>query len=89
MVEQTKEKFGEQKAHVESDQLGICVCVKKRPIFAYELGNGEIDCVTCQHPYIAIHECKYKVDGITKFIDNSEFTFDNSFAEDESNEELY
>jgi kinesin family protein 2/24 len=29
------------------------------------------------------------VDGITKFVDNSEFIFDNSFSHSESNDELY
>ena len=29
------------------------------------------------------------MDGITKFIDNSVFEFDNAFSNDESNEELY
>ena len=38
---------------------------------------------------ITVHECKFKVDGITKFVDNSEFIFDNSFSHLESNDELY
>lgn len=69
--------------------MKICVCVKKRPIFANELSGGEIDCVSSFNPRITVHECKYKVDGITKFIDNSEFEFDNTFSHQESNEELY
>lgn len=36
-----------------------------------------------------VHECKYKVDGITKYVENQEFGFDNTFGEEESNEELY
>ena len=36
-----------------------------------------------------MHECKYKVDGITKFVDNSEFNFDNTFSHKESNGDLY
>lgn len=36
-----------------------------------------------------MHECKYKVDGITKFIDNSDFEFDNAFSHEESNSDLY
>lgn len=36
-----------------------------------------------------MHENKFKVDGITKYIENSEFEFDNAFNDDESNEELY
>lgn len=36
-----------------------------------------------------MHSCNYKVDGITKFIDNQDFQFDNTFSNDESNEDLY
>ena len=36
-------------------------------------GIGEIDCVSVANPLITVHECKYKVDGISKYIDNSEF----------------
>lgn len=36
-----------------------------------------------------VHECKYRVDGITKFVENSEFEFDNTFSNEESTEELY
>ncbi len=50
---------------------------------------GEIDCVSCSNPQIIVHECKYKVDGVTKFVDNSDFTFDNTFSHEESNEDLY
>jgi kinesin family protein 2/24 len=38
---------------------------------------------------ITVHETKYKVDGITKFVDNQEFVFDNTFSEHESNADLY
>ena len=41
------------------------------------------------NPKITVHDCKYKVDGITKYIDNQSFEFDNTFSHDESNEELY
>ena len=56
--------------HVHSDQLKICICVRKRPIFAKEAQQGEIDCISCANPKIVVHECKFKVDGITKYIDN-------------------
>ena len=36
-----------------------------------------------------VHDTKYKVDGITKYIDNQSFDFDNTFSQLESNEELY
>jgi kinesin family protein 2/24 len=74
---------------VPADQLKICVCIKKRPIFVNELASGEIDTVSCSNPTITVHECKFKVDGITKYVDNQEFTFDNSFSHLESNDEMY
>lgn len=36
-----------------------------------------------------VHENKFKVDGVTKYIENSEFDFDNAFNDDESTESLY
>lgn len=75
--------------HIPADQLKISVCIKKRPIFTRELENGEIDCVSFCNPKVIVHENKFKVDGITKFIENSEFEFDNTFSHDETNEELY
>jgi kinesin family protein 2/24 len=41
------------------------------------------------NPMVTVHECRYKVDGITKYIDNQDFQFDNTFADNESNEDLY
>lgn len=45
--------------------------------------------MSSSNPNIIVHECKYKVDGITKYIDNSEFEFDNTFSHKESNSDLY
>ena len=89
MVENEKRKIVPRKMHTFADQMKISVCFKKRPIFHHELADGEIDVVSVTNPKIIVHDCKYKVDGVTKMIDNTEFKFDNSFAEDESNEELY
>ena len=36
-----------------------------------------------------VHECKLKVDGITKYIENSDFTFDNAFDEHKTSEDVY
>ena len=36
-----------------------------------------------------VHECKFKVDGITKFIEDTEFKFDNSYSESENAQEVY
>ena len=63
--------------------------MKKRPIFQSELASGDIDIISVSNPNVIAHDCKYKVDGITKFIDNQTFEFDNAFSEEESNEDLY
>ena len=36
-----------------------------------------------------VHDCKLRVDGITKFLDNTDFAFDHTFGEEDSTEELY
>jgi len=59
--------------HISSQQMNICVCVRKRPLFSKEMKAGEIDAVTCSNPHIIVHEPKFKVDGITKFVQNNDF----------------
>jgi kinesin family protein 2/24 len=67
----------------------IAVCVRKRPIFQKEEQAGEIDAVSAANPVVRVHECKYKVDGITKIVENHDFTFDNAFGEVEATNHLY
>lgn len=69
--------------------MNLCVCVRKRPLFDKEYAGGEIDCVSASNPKIVVHECKVKVDGITKYIDDSEFKFDNVFSEKEDSNDVY
>ena len=69
--------------------MKISVCFKKRPIFRNERADGEIDVVSVCNPKIIVHDCKFRVDGVTKEIQNTEFKFDNAFSEFETNEELY
>lgn len=64
--------------------MNICVCVRKRPLFDKEYQAGEIDCVSVKNPKVVVHECKFKVDGITKFVEDTEFKFDNSYSETEN-----
>lgn len=59
--------------------MKIAVCVRKRPIFGKEEANGEIDAVSAANPIIRVHECKLKIDGITKVVENHDFVFDNAF----------
>lgn len=67
----------------------IFVIVRKRPILQKEIANGEIDSVSCLNPSIFIHEPKMKIDGITKYIEDHEFTFDNVFGDHENTETVY
>jgi len=89
LLEKYKGQIPPPKPHVSTGSMKISVCVRKRPIFTKEQQAGEIDCVSVSNPKIVVHECKYKVDGISKYIDNSEFVFDNSFACHETNDDLY
>lgn len=69
--------------------MKISVCVRKRPIFNKESASGEIDSVSAANPKIRVHECKYRVDGITKYVENHDFQFDNSYSEQENTNDLY
>ena len=75
--------------HSSTVNMKISVCVRKRPIFSKEEQAGEMDAVSAANPMIRVHECKYKVDGITKYIENHDFYFDNTFSEHETSEDLY
>ena len=77
MVERVKPKLKLPLKHLSPYLLKINVCVRKRPIFIKETNKGEIDIATVRNPTVFVHECKFRVDGITKFIDNHEFNFDN------------
>jgi len=79
MVETEKRKLQGGKQHTLADQMKISVCFKKRPIFHTELADGEIDVISVRNPKIIVHDCRFKVDGVTKTIENTEFKFDNAF----------
>jgi kinesin family protein 2/24 len=82
-------KAGNGNKHVSSNMMNICICVRKRPLFDKEYTAGEIDCVSAPNPKIVVHEPKVKVDGITKFIEDHTFTFDNTFPESEGSDDVY
>ncbi len=63
--------------HQSPESIKINICVRKRPLFKKESTAGEIDCVSVANPRILVHECKFRVDGITKYLDNQDFQFDN------------
>ena len=75
--------------HKNTENSKISVIIRKRPLSKKEISNGEIDCITCINPKIIVHECKMKIDGITKYLDDNEFYFDNTFGENETTEDVY
>ncbi len=83
-VKKEMSKVVEMQEHQYPIATKINVCVRKRPVFHKELESGEIDCVSCSNPAILVHECKYKVDGVTKTVENAGFEFDNTFSERET-----
>lgn len=65
------------------------MCVRKRPISNKELNNSEVDIVSVINPKIFVHECKIKIDGFTKYIDDQEFTFDYAFSDNHQTLDVY
>ena len=75
--------------YIDSVDSKIFVILRKRPIFQKELNNGEIDCISIINPRAYIHECKVQVDGITKYLEDHEFFFDNTFGENDETADIY
>ena len=75
--------------YTSSNKSKIFVVVRKRPLSQKEKDNGEIDCVSVINPSIYVHECKIQVDGYTKYLDDHEFFFDNTFGENSNTEDIY
>lgn len=90
MIRNYREKTApEELTHVPSVDSKICICVRKRPISVKEVSRNDNDCVTCTNPLIIVHDCKLKVDGISKYLDNTSFEFDHTFHEDNTTDNIY
>ena len=91
MVSKKKESLSKSQPlkHIGSEDSKIFVVLRKRPMFQKEINNGEIDCISVINPKIIVHECKVQVDGITKYLEDHEFYFDNSFSENDDTKEVY
>ena len=88
-MKRTEIYSSEPEPHTSIDNSKIFVIVRKRPLSKKEINNGEIDCISCLNPKVVVHECKIKIDGITKYLEDHEFYFDNTFGENENTEEIY
>jgi len=89
LIEQHKAKVGAALNHVSATNMNICLCIRKRPLFEKEYTSGEIDCVSSSNPKCVVHQAKFKVDGITKFVSDTNFEFDNTFNENENSQDMY
>ncbi|CAD8188991.1 unnamed protein product [Paramecium octaurelia] len=89
MIDKSRLKGGLIQEHQTTQNIKLCVCVRKRPIFKKEEVAGEIDAISCANPMIRVHESKLKVDGITKYVENHDFQFDNTFSEVEQGKDIY
>ncbi|RLN88782.1 hypothetical protein BBJ28_00008420 [Nothophytophthora sp. Chile5] len=72
--EQNREKA---RPHAAADDTKITICVRKRPVNGKEVKKHDYDAVTCLNPMAIVHDCKLKVDGITKYLDSNAFNFDH------------
>ncbi|KAL3666550.1 hypothetical protein V7S43_008179 [Phytophthora oleae] len=84
--EQNKDK---SRPHAESVDTKITICVRKRPVNAKEVKKHDYDAITCLNPMAIVHDCKLKVDGITKYLDSNAFNFDHTFDENAINQSVY
>ena len=91
MMVKKKEQISKNKPtkFIDSQDSKIFVVVRKRPIFQKEINSGEIDCVSVVNPRIYIHECKVQIDGITKYLEDHEFIFDNAFGDNDQTSDVY
>jgi hypothetical protein len=64
------ETQGEERPHTNEGDQKVSICIRKRPINAKEVHKSDHDIVTCLNPRLVVHNCKTRVDGITKFLDN-------------------
>ena len=89
LIDEKKKNVGAALNHVSATQMNICINVRKRPLFDKEYNQGIIDCVSTSNPKVVVHEPKVKVDGITKYIQDVNFKFDNAFNENENSQDMY
>jgi kinesin family protein 2/24 len=80
---------GNIQPHVVNYDAKIQVVVRKRPSSDRERQLLDHDAVTCFNPVAVVHNCKFKVDGITKILENFSFEFDHVFDEFSTNKEIF
>lgn len=89
MVRQWREEHASDAKPFDEVNSKITVCVRKRPVSEKERQKSDHDSVTVLNPTVWIHSAKFKVDGITKYLDHNSFKFDHAFDENTSTEDVY
>lgn len=89
MIKQYREQAPIEQRRLPSGDMSICICVRKRPISSKEIKKNDYDSVTCLNPVVTVHDCKFKVDGISKYLENTNFEFDHTFHENNTTKEIY
>lgn len=73
-----EQNHDKRQQHAVPGETKITICVRKRPVNPKEIKKRDYDAVTCLNPMAIVHECKLKVDGITKYLDSNAFGFDHT-----------
>ncbi|CAJ1419210.1 unnamed protein product [Effrenium voratum] len=73
---------------VEKRTSRLSVVVRKRPMNKREVQTAQQDVVLCRDSAVIVREPKLKVD-LTRYVEEHNFLFDQSFDENVSNESLY
>ena len=89
MVRTWRNEHAAEARPYHTHQPGLCIAVRKRPISDKERQKEDHDAITCLNPAVWIHAAKFKVDGITKYLDHTSFCFDHAFAETATTEDVY
>lgn len=76
--------------HLAAEEpMKICIAVRKRPVSSKEVRKHDHDCVSCGNPVVTVHDSKLRIDGISKYLDNVAFEFDQTFGEAETTDDIY
>lgn len=84
-----QERAADARKHDPPGENDICVVVRKRPINEREKKMRDWDSVTILNPRVVVHAPKLRVDGITKYLENTMFEFDHTFDEGSETEDVY
>ena len=75
--------------HVAQAVTAMNVYLRLRPVNAKERARRQFEAMVVINPAVYVLECKFKVCGISKYVQAHEFNFDQSFGPDEDSEEVY